>query len=81
CDLRLDAVITVADAKNLRGRLDDTIEEGKVNEAFQQIAFADKIILNKLDLVTSDQAISIKEKIRNINKYAKIVPAVKGRVK
>jgi len=81
CDLRLDAVITVADGKNLRGRLDDTIEEGKVNEAFQQIAFADKIILNKLDLVTSDQAISIKDKIRNINKYAKIVPAVKGRVK
>merc|ERR1719449_453904 len=70
CDLRLDAVITMADSKNLPGRLDDKIEEGKVNEAYQQVAFADKIILNKLDLVSSDEAISIKDRIRGINKFA-----------
>jgi len=79
--LRLDGVVAVADAKNLPDRLDDTIEEGKVNEAYQQVAFADKIILNKLDLITTDQAIAVKDKIREINKYAKILGAVKGRVK
>jgi len=80
-ELRLDAVITMTDCKNLLGRLDDTIEEGKVNEAYQQVAFADKIILNKLDLVSTEDAIKVKERIREINKYAKVVPAVKGRVK
>jgi len=80
-ELRLDGVVTVADAKHLPGRLDDDIEEGKVNEAYQQIAFADKIILNKLDLVTSEEAISVKDRIRNINKFAKVLPAVKSKVK
>mmetsp|Transcript_8018 Transcript_8018/g.24242 ORF Transcript_8018/g.24242 Transcript_8018/m.24242 type:complete len:497 (-) Transcript_8018:176-1666(-) len=80
-DLRLDAVITMADAKNLIGRLDDEVEEGKVNEAYQQIAFADKIILNKLDLITTEQAIVVKDRIREINKFAKVLPAIKGRVR
>jgi len=80
-ELRLDGVVTLADAKHLPGRLDDEVEKDKVNEAYQQIAFADKIILNKLDLITTDEAISIKDRIRGINKYAKVLPAVKGRVK
>merc|ERR1712008_248434 len=80
-ELRLDAVIAMADAKHIIGRLDDNVEEGKVNEAYQQVAFSDKIILNKLDLITPEAAISVKDRIRSINKFAKIVPAVRGRVK
>merc|ERR1719221_1887295 len=80
-DLRLDAVVTMADAKHLPGRLDDKTEEGKVNEAYQQIAFSDKIILNKLDLITTEEAIACKDRIRDVNKYAKILPAVRGRVR
>mmetsp|Transcript_66315 Transcript_66315/g.154041 ORF Transcript_66315/g.154041 Transcript_66315/m.154041 type:complete len:531 (-) Transcript_66315:163-1755(-) len=79
-ELRLDGILTVADARNLPGRLDDKVEQGKVNEAYQQIAFADKIILNKLDLVSTEAAIACKDRIRSINKFAKILPAVKGRV-
>uniref|UniRef100_A0A7S4T5H1 CobW C-terminal domain-containing protein n=1 Tax=Alexandrium monilatum TaxID=311494 RepID=A0A7S4T5H1_9DINO len=79
-ELRLDGILAVADARNLPGRLDDNIEEGKINEAYQQIAFADKIILNKLDLVSTEAAITCKDRIRSINKFAKILPAVKGRV-
>jgi len=80
-DLRLDAVIAMADAKNLIGRLDDKVEEGKVNEAFQQVAFADRLILNKLDLVSTEEAIVVKDRIREINKFAKVLPAIRGRVK
>jgi len=79
--LRLDGVITVADAKNILNRLDDEVEEGRVNEAYQQVAFCDKILLNKLDLVSSEEAISTKERLREINAFAKIVPSVRGRVK
>jgi G3E family GTPase len=79
-ELRLDGVVCVADAKNLPKRLDDKIEEGKVNEAYQQVAFSDKILLNKIDLVSTEEAISIKNRIREINRFAKVLPSVKGRV-
>ena len=50
---QLDVVITVVDAKQIITRLDDVKPEGVENEAVEQIAFADRIILNKIDLVPS----------------------------
>ncbi len=63
---RLDAVVTVADAKWLTERLKDA------PEAKNQIAFADVIILNKIDLVTEDQLKEVEARIRAINPYAKL---------
>ena len=37
--------------------------------------------MNKLDLVSSEEAIKVKERLRDINAFAKILPAVKSRVK
>jgi len=79
-ELRLDGVLCVCDSKHLDARLNDDVEEGKVNEAYQQVAFSDKILLNKIDLVSTDEAIAIKDKIRSINAFAKVIPTVKGRV-
>jgi len=61
---RLDAVITVADAKWLRDRLKDA------PEAKNQIAFADVILLNKVDLVGKDELPDVERKVRAINPYA-----------
>merc|ERR1719161_1892835 len=79
-ELRLDAVVTLVDAKNILKKLEEDVEEGKVNEAFQQIQFSDKILLNKVDLVDMDQVMSVRKKIREINKFAKILPSQKGRI-
>jgi G3E family GTPase len=61
---RLDAVVTVADAKWLAARLKDA------PEAKNQIAFADVILLNKTDLVTAPELREVEARIRAINPYA-----------
>ena len=61
---KLDAVVTVADAKWLRDRLRDA------PEAKNQIAFADVILLNKTDLVSEAELREVEARIRGINPYA-----------
>jgi len=63
---RLDAVVTVADAKWLADRLKDA------PEAKNQIAFADVIVLNKTDLVSKPELAEVEARIRGINPYAKL---------
>ncbi len=63
---RLDAIVTVADARWLKDRLRDA------PEAKNQIAFADVIILNKTDLVDATQLREVEARIRAINPYAKL---------
>src|SRR5688572_14376789 len=63
---KLDAVVTVADAKWLKDRLKDA------PEAKNQIAFADVILLNKTDLVTKDELADVEARIRGINPYARL---------
>src|SRR5258708_19166506 len=63
---KLDAVVTVADAKWLRDRLKDA------PEAKNQIAFADVILVNKTDLVKPDELAEVEARIRGINPYAKV---------
>ncbi len=71
---RLDAIVTVADAKHLLARLGDS------KEAAEQIAFADIIVLNKMDLVTPAEADVVEARIRGINPYAEIRRATKSDV-
>ena len=68
---RLDAVVTVADAKWLAQRLRDA------PEAKNQIAFADVIILNKTDLVSPAELGEVEARIRAINPYASLHRAKK----
>jgi G3E family GTPase len=63
---RLDAVVTVADAKWLSQRLRDA------PEAKNQIAFADVVVLNKTDLVSDAELREVEARIRAINPYARL---------
>jgi G3E family GTPase len=63
---KLDAVVTVADAKWLNDRLKDA------PEVKNQIAFADVILINKTDLVTPAELSEIEARIRAINPYARL---------
>jgi G3E family GTPase len=63
---KLDAVVTIADAKHLTARLADS------PEAQEQIGFADVILLNKTDLVSADELRQVEGRIRAINPHAVI---------
>ncbi|MEZ2277794.1 MAG: GTP-binding protein [Microcoleus sp.] len=63
--LLLDAVVTVVDAKHIWQHWDS-------DEAQEQIAFADVILLNKTDLVTPAELAELETRIRSMNAMAKI---------
>ncbi len=60
----LDAVLTVVDCKHVTQHLDEVKPEGIVNEAVQQVAFADKLLLNKLDLVDQQGKRDVVKRVR-----------------
>jgi G3E family GTPase len=78
--LRLDATVTVVDAKHLRAHLDDVKPEGVENEAVEQIAFADRVVLNKTDLVSAAEVEEVTREIRAMNGHVAVLPAVRGDV-
>jgi G3E family GTPase len=63
--LALDAVITVVDAKHIS-------QHWESDEAQEQIAFADVILLNKIDLVTPEELDALERRIKDMNAMVKI---------
>ncbi|KAK3155568.1 hypothetical protein QOZ80_2BG0204860 [Eleusine coracana subsp. coracana] len=79
-DVKLDGVVTLVDAKHARLHLDEVKPKGIVNEAVQQIAYADRIIVNKIDLVNETEVSSLVERIKGINSMANLKRAEYGKV-
>merc|ERR1712199_114210 len=66
--MRLDGIITLVDAKHIIQHLEDEKPEGVENEAVEQIAFADRILLNKCDLVEAEEELAeVEKRIKMIN--------------
>jgi G3E family GTPase len=64
--LKLDGIVTLVDAKHVWQHIDDS------DEVKEQIAFADVILLNKTDLVNSDELDKLERRIHSMNAAAKI---------
>merc|ERR1719401_822516 len=71
--MRLDGILTLVDAKHIIQHLEDEKPEGVENEAVEQIAFADRILLNKCDLVDGEaELVDVEKRIRAINESVPI---------
>ncbi|WP_237153037.1 CobW family GTP-binding protein [Oryzibacter oryziterrae] len=71
---RLDAVVTLVDAKHFLDRL------GDAPEAEDQVAFADVVVLNKTDLVTPEELREVELTIRQLNPYCTIHKTTRSQV-
>ena len=69
---KLDGIITVVDAKHIIPRIEEEKPEDVENEAVEQLAFADRILLNKIDLVSDIEIQEVERKIKSINGSAPI---------
>ncbi|MFZ9406623.1 MAG: CobW family GTP-binding protein [Burkholderiaceae bacterium] len=62
----LDAVITVVDAQHANTQLDQH------KEALEQVGFADRLLMSKVDLVTQEQQDALRQRLMRINPRAPI---------
>lgn len=78
-NFRIDSVLCLVDAKHINIHLDEKKPDGDINEAEQQVAFADRILLNKLDLVTPEELADVEDRIKSINSFADIIRTERSR--
>ncbi|KAJ2043974.1 COBW domain-containing protein 1 [Coemansia sp. RSA 922] len=72
-DIRLDGIVTMVDTKNVERQLAECPPDGEtMNEAQKQLAFADRILLNKSDLLDDDALADIELMVREINGTARV---------
>lgn len=67
---QLDGIITLIDAKHVGQHLDD-----ETDEVLAQVAFADRMIINKVDLVSEDEKQALKKRLQSMNSMAEIYEA------
>merc|ERR1719181_1550421 len=70
---RLDGIVTLVDAKHIEQHLDQEKPEGAENEAVEQVAFADRMLLNKTDLVSEEDLVRVEKRLRSMHAFAPII--------
>lgn len=71
--VNLDGIVTLIDAKHIDTHLDDPNLDGIDNQAVDQIMAADRIIINKIDLVDDSKIKSLETCMRGLNATASII--------
>uniref|UniRef100_A0A803MCY6 CobW C-terminal domain-containing protein n=1 Tax=Chenopodium quinoa TaxID=63459 RepID=A0A803MCY6_CHEQI len=78
--VKLDGVVTMVDSKHATRHLNEVKPRFVVNESVEQVAYADRIIINKTDLVSEADLEVLTKKIKHINGMAQIQHAKYGAV-
>lgn len=71
---KLDAIVTVVDAKHAGQHLDDG------HEAQEQVAFADVLLLNKVDIVPEEEVRTLEQRLKAMNPAAKLYRTQQSRI-
>jgi G3E family GTPase len=73
-------IITLVDAKYVQQHLNEVKEDGSINECIRQIALADRIVINKTDLISDESILSqLESSIRTVNAAAPLLKTSKAK--
>ena len=77
-----DAVVVITRESTRASRMDVivSLHAGAENEAVEQVAFADRILLNKIDLATEPELVAVEQRLKGINAFAPIIRSEKSQV-
>lgn len=73
---RVDGIICLVDCKFIKEHIGEQRNDDSINESITQIAFADKILMNKIDLVSKEELVELKKTISSINSFAELIETV-----
>ncbi|KAI9313837.1 CobW/HypB/UreG, nucleotide-binding domain-containing protein [Dichotomocladium elegans] len=79
-EIYLDGIVTLVDAKHIREFLGEEKNDVMINEAAKQIAIADRVIINKKDLVNEQEMALIREDIQEINSVADLLETQRSKI-
>jgi len=77
---RVDGIVCLVDCKFILDRIGEVRADDEINEAVTQVAFSDRIMLNKVDLVTPQQIAEVKRTISSINSFAELIETERSRI-
>mmetsp|Transcript_25609 Transcript_25609/g.31067 ORF Transcript_25609/g.31067 Transcript_25609/m.31067 type:complete len:382 (-) Transcript_25609:47-1192(-) len=82
---RLDGIVTLVDAKHIEQHLDErkfdkSRGEDAASEVVSQVAFADRMLLNKTDLVSEEDLRRVEARLRSVNQFAPIERCTQSKV-
>lgn len=78
--LTLDGIVTLVDAKHINQHIEDPVLDGRENQAVNQIVVADRVVINKIDLVSGDDVAAIEKSVRGLNQGAELIHSSYGRI-
>lgn len=72
-EIYLDGIVTLVDAKNIKEHMNEKKKDVMINEALKQVAIADRIVINKKDLLNKQELEALKEDLSSINTVADMI--------
>ncbi|KAI7907955.1 COBW domain-containing protein 2-like protein [Cokeromyces recurvatus] len=79
-EIYLDGIVTLVDAKHIREYMTEKKKDVMINEALKQIAIADRIVINKKDLLTEEEINQLEQDLSSINSVADMLVTERSRI-
>ncbi|CEP15237.1 hypothetical protein [Parasitella parasitica] len=79
-EIYLDGIVTLVDAKHITEYMSEKKENVMINEALKQVAIADRLVINKKDLLNESELDKLKEDLASINSVADMIVTERSKI-
>ncbi|CAO3695169.1 unnamed protein product [Rhizopus stolonifer] len=79
-EIYLDGIVTLVDAKHIKEYMTEEKKDVMMNEALKQVAIADRLVINKKDLITEFELEQLQEDLGSINSVADMLVTERSKI-